>query len=97
MKALNLQALNHPVNKKSIYIGLISTSYSSRARREHRKKRQKKTCEPVKVAGFIELLRMMLDNKMVPEVGIEPTRARGPLDFESSASTSFTTPAGHRY
>ncbi len=30
---------------------------------------------------------------MVPEVGIEPTRAQGPLDFESSASTSFTTPA----
>ena len=30
---------------------------------------------------------------LVPEVGIEPTRAQGPLDFESSASTSFTTPA----
>ena len=30
---------------------------------------------------------------MVPEVGIEPTRTQGPLDFESSASTSFTTPA----
>ena len=30
---------------------------------------------------------------MVPEVGIEPTRAQGPLDFESSASTNFTTPA----
>ncbi len=30
---------------------------------------------------------------MVPEVGVEPTRAQGPLDFESSASTSFTTPA----
>ena len=29
----------------------------------------------------------------VPEVGIEPTRTRGPEDFESSASTSFTTPA----
>jgi len=29
----------------------------------------------------------------MPEVGIEPTRTRGPEDFESSASTSFTTPA----
>jgi hypothetical protein len=31
--------------------------------------------------------------ELVPEVGIEPTWAQGPLDFESSASTSFTTPA----
>ena len=31
--------------------------------------------------------------QLVPEVGIEPTRTQGPLDFESSASTSFTTPA----
>ena len=30
---------------------------------------------------------------MVPEVGIEPTRACGSRDFESRASTSFTTPA----
>ena len=30
---------------------------------------------------------------MVPEVGIEPTWIQDPLDFESSASTSFTTPA----
>jgi hypothetical protein len=30
---------------------------------------------------------------LVPEVGIEPTRTQGPEDFESSASTSFTTPA----
>ena len=30
---------------------------------------------------------------MVPEGGIEPPRAQGSLDFESSASTSFTTPA----
>jgi hypothetical protein len=30
---------------------------------------------------------------LVPEVGIEPTRAQGPEDFESSASTNFTTPA----
>ena len=29
----------------------------------------------------------------MPEVGIEPTRTRSPEDFESSASTSFTTPA----
>ncbi len=32
-------------------------------------------------------------NVMVPKVGIEPTRAQSSLDFESSASTSFTTPA----
>ena len=30
---------------------------------------------------------------LVPEVGVEPTRAQGPEDFESSASTNFTTPA----
>ena len=30
---------------------------------------------------------------VVPEAGIEPARARGPEDFESSASTNFTTPA----
>ena len=30
---------------------------------------------------------------LVPEVGIEPTREQVSLDFESSASTSFTTPA----
>ncbi len=30
---------------------------------------------------------------LVPEPGIEPGWAQGPEDFESSASTSFTTPA----
>ena len=30
---------------------------------------------------------------LVPEVGIEPTLPRGKGDFESPASTSFTTPA----
>src|SRR5262245_64768668 len=30
---------------------------------------------------------------MVPEVGVEPTRALSPPDFESGASASFTTPA----
>ena len=29
----------------------------------------------------------------MPEVGLEPTWTQGPLDFESSASTDFTTPA----
>jgi hypothetical protein len=29
----------------------------------------------------------------VPEVGIEPTLSQGKGDFESPASTSFTTPA----
>ena len=31
--------------------------------------------------------------KMVPEVGLEPTWALSPLDFESSAYTNFATPA----
>ncbi len=31
---------------------------------------------------------------LVPEVGVEPTWTRGPRDFESRASTNFTTPAG---
>jgi hypothetical protein len=30
---------------------------------------------------------------LVPEVGLEPTRSKGTLDFESSASTNSTTPA----
>ncbi len=29
----------------------------------------------------------------MPEVGIEPTWSKAPGDFESPASTSFTTPA----
>ena len=33
---------------------------------------------------------------LVPEVGIEPTLPRGKGDFESPASTSFTTPARRR-
>jgi hypothetical protein len=30
---------------------------------------------------------------MVPKARIELARTQGPLDFESSASTNFTTPA----
>ncbi len=45
----------------------------------------------VKVLGVLDLRRTLI--LLVPEVGLEPTRACGPLDFESSASTSFTTPA----
>ena len=30
---------------------------------------------------------------LVPEERLELSRAQGPLDFESSASTNFTTPA----
>jgi integrase len=44
-----------------------------------------------KKRGFKQNAQIL--NGRVPEVGIEPTRARGPEDFESSASTSFTTPA----
>ena len=45
----------------------------------------------VKVLGALGTPRCLL--LLVPEGGIEPPRAQGPLDFESSASTSFTTPA----
>lgn len=31
--------------------------------------------------------------RLVPAVGLEPTRMISPQDFESSASASFTTPA----
>ncbi len=31
--------------------------------------------------------------KVVPEVGVEPTRAKGPRDFESRASANSATPA----
>ena len=31
---------------------------------------------------------------MVPRVGVEPTWALSPLDFESSAYTNYATPAG---
>lgn len=31
--------------------------------------------------------------RVVPEVGLEPTWALSPLDFESSAYTNFATPA----
>ena len=33
--------------------------------------------------------------EMVPEVGLEPTWALSPLDFESSAYTNFATPAAN--
>ena len=45
----------------------------------------------VEVLGALVNRRWLIS--LVPEVGIEPTRTQGPLDFESSASTSFTTPA----
>lgn len=35
----------------------------------------------------------MVKGVMVPEVGLEPTWALSPLDFESSAYTDFATPA----
>lgn len=34
---------------------------------------------------------------LVPLVGLEPTRRMSPLDFESSASASFTTAAFSEY
>ena len=44
-------------------------------------------------ANLKKLASLDLLMLLVPEVGIEPTRTRGPEDFESSASTNFTTPA----
>ena len=45
----------------------------------------------VKVLGALEMRKALI--LLVPEGGIEPPPAQGRLDFESSASTSFTTPA----
>ena len=47
--------------------------------KKHKKKRLTKTVNPLIL--------------LVPEVGIEPTRTQSSEDFESSASTNFTTPA----
>ena len=41
----------------------------------------------------LRLFRLQSLDFMVPEVGIEPTLPQGKGDFESPASTSFTTPA----
>ena len=35
----------------------------------------------------------MRNHRLMPEVGLEPTWTYGPRDFESRASTNFTTPA----
>ena len=43
------------------------------------------------------VLYSVLVFRLVPEVGIEPTRSQGPVDFESTASTNFTTPAEVEY
>lgn len=40
---------------------------------------------------------MVLFIFLVPLVGLEPTRRMSPLDFESSASASFTTAAFSEY
>ncbi len=45
----------------------------------------------IKVLGALEMRKALI--LLVPEGGIEPPPAQGRLDFESSASTSFTTPA----
>ena len=43
-----------------------------------------------------KLLWNQAERKVVPEVGLEPTRSKGTLDFESRASTNSTTPAPER-
>ena len=45
----------------------------------------------IKVLGALKMWKTLI--LLVPEGGIEPPPAQGRLDFESSASTSFTTPA----
>ncbi len=39
------------------------------------------------------LISPPVSERVVPEVGVEPTWSQAPGDFESPASTSFTTPA----
>ncbi len=41
--------------------------------------------------GLTEMANPLIS--LVPGAGIEPAWMQDPLDFESSASTSFTTPA----
>ncbi len=55
----------------------------------HLRARQKKGVSP----DLHKLNPVYYKNLLVPEGGIEPPPAQGRLDFESSASTSFTTPA----
>ncbi len=38
-------------------------------------------------------IRDLQKKDVVPRVGVEPTWALSPLDFESSAYTNFATPA----
>ena len=40
-----------------------------------------------------KILSWSVKGQVVPEVGLEPTWAWSPLDFESSAYTNFATPA----
>lgn len=42
--------------------------------------------------GMIEFSRMALEGLMVPKAGLEPARI-STVDFESTASTDFATPA----
>ena len=53
--------------------------------------------KPLQLVEMVILLEMLETPGalilLVPEGGIEPPPAQGRLDFESSASTSFTTPA----
>ncbi len=48
-----------------------------------------------KLLGAVRISRCLMG--LVPEARIELARTQGPLDFESSASTNFTTPALSRY
>ena len=54
-------------------------------------RRQGLKCKKRGICRWANPLKLL--SKLVPEVGIEPTRTRGPGDFESPASTNFTTPA----
>jgi hypothetical protein len=43
---------------------------------------------------FLFLAELKKNLEVVPVVGVEPTRAQGPSDFESDVYANFTTPAG---
>ena len=49
--------------------------------------------EKRKTARGVDMLSQVDKKILVPEVGLEPTWSKAPGDFESPASTNFTTPA----
>ena len=71
--------------KSGCYPVASSNAFRSRARNA-----EKPFSDPENGFYFCELVFVWL---MVPEVGLEPTWALSPPDFESGAYTNFATPA----